>query len=75
MFNEKQEARQQGHVTVTDTMVEEFYDEVQKFTCASDLVWSIWSLVQAQNSTIDFNFVKYAVIRFARYRESKQHCV
>ena len=63
------------HVIVSDELVENFYEEVQKFTSASDLFWSVWDLVQAQNSSLDLNFVKYAVIRFKRYFESKKHLV
>lgn len=62
-------------ITVDSDLVEGFYTEVNKFTSASHLLWSIWSLIQAQNSTIDFDFVNYARIRFEQYFKHKEQLV
>jgi ethanolamine kinase len=53
----------------------QFYIEVNKFTLASHLMWSIWSLVQAQSSQLKFNFVNYAQIRFERYFQTKDELI
>lgn len=59
-------------LVVTDERVEQFYKEVNKFTLASHFMWATWSLVQAQNSSLDFNFVNYAQIRFDEYFRNKE---
>lgn len=61
--------------TVNETMIEELYDEVNKFTAASNLIWSIWSFIQAQNSTIDFDFVEYGSTRYGRYLSDKKRLI
>lgn len=60
---------------VDDVFVEKFYEEVNKFTSASHLLWATWSLIQAQNSTIDFDFVKYAKLRFEQYFKHREQLV
>jgi len=62
-------------VNVTEELIEKLYEEVNRFTAASDLYWATWALVQAQSSTIDFNFVNYAKIRFEHYYLNKKNCV
>lgn len=42
---------------VTDDEVEELYKHVNKFALSSHFLWSLWSLIQAEHSTIDFDFV------------------
>lgn len=42
---------------VSDADVEELYKHVNKFALASHFLWSLWSLIQAEHSTIDFDFV------------------
>uniref|UniRef100_A0A8R1DJ92 ethanolamine kinase n=1 Tax=Caenorhabditis japonica TaxID=281687 RepID=A0A8R1DJ92_CAEJA len=39
------------------------------FEAAAHLFWSIWALVQAQNSTIDFDYLTYAHSRFQQYQK------
>eukprot|EP01083_Nonionella_stella_P015723 43989_1 len=41
--------------------------EVGKATLVSHLGWACWSMVQLQESTIDFDFAKYAEIRWDGY--------
>lgn len=43
---------------VTDDDVEELYRQVNKFALSSHFLWSLWSLIQAEHSTIDFDFVE-----------------
>lgn len=42
---------------VTDDEVEELYKHVNKFALSSHFLWALWSLIQAEHSTIDFDFV------------------
>lgn len=42
---------------VTDADVETLYKHVNKFALSSHFLWSLWSLIQAEHSTIDFDFV------------------
>lgn len=56
---------------VDDEKLTQFYCEVNKFTLASHLMWGVWSLVQAQSSNLEFNFVDYARIRLDEYYKRK----
>jgi len=40
------------------------YDAGNLFTLASHMFWGLWAVVQAGNSTIDFDFLDYAKQRF-----------
>lgn len=44
-----------GSVTRAD--VERLYVHVNKFALASYLFWTVWALIQAEHSTIDYDFV------------------
>ncbi|TMS37187.1 hypothetical protein L596_004166 [Steinernema carpocapsae] len=48
---------------VADSDVDELLRLVPLFQAASNHFWAIWSLVQAHNSTIDFDYVGYAILR------------
>uniref|UniRef100_A0A914YJS6 ethanolamine kinase n=1 Tax=Panagrolaimus superbus TaxID=310955 RepID=A0A914YJS6_9BILA len=37
------------------------------FEAASHFFWSIWALIQAENSSIDFDYLKYAVVRHSMF--------
>ncbi|CAL8129599.1 unnamed protein product [Orchesella dallaii] len=37
---------------------------------ASHLFWAIWAVVQAHNSTIDFDFAGYSGLRYVEYKKS-----
>jgi ethanolamine kinase len=39
-------------------------DIICKFTLCSHLLWGTWSIVQAENSSIDFDYLTYAKKRF-----------
>ncbi|XP_063379777.1 ethanolamine kinase [Cydia fagiglandana] len=53
--------------------VEKVYEEVQQLALASHFMWGAWSLVQFELSDIDFDFGRYAKIRFGRYFELKDN--
>lgn len=38
---------------------------------ASHFFWALWALIQNQYSTISFDFLRYAVIRFNQYFKVK----
>lgn len=42
---------------ISDDDVEKLYKQVNKFALSSHFLWTCWSLIQAENSTIDFDFV------------------
>ncbi|XP_013185648.1 ethanolamine kinase [Amyelois transitella] len=55
----------------TESDIQKVYKEVQRLTLASHFTWGVWSLVQYEHSTIDFDFGQYAEIRLNRYYEIK----
>ncbi|XP_066959983.1 choline/ethanolamine kinase isoform X3 [Macrobrachium rosenbergii] len=50
---------------------EKILSEVQVFTLAAHLFWSLWSIVQGQVSTIPFGYMEYAAVRLDHYLEEK----
>ncbi|KAK6191748.1 hypothetical protein SNE40_003353 [Patella caerulea] len=62
--------RKPSDVTVTD--VERLYVQVNKCALAAHLFWGIWGIIQAKNSTIDFDFLEYAQLRFGEYFKRKE---
>lgn len=56
---------------VTDREVEILYVQVNQFALASHFFWGLWALIQARFSTIDFDFLGYAVLRFNQYFKMK----
>uniref|UniRef100_A0A3B4F8Y0 ethanolamine kinase n=1 Tax=Pundamilia nyererei TaxID=303518 RepID=A0A3B4F8Y0_9CICH len=56
---------------VTDREVESLYVQVNQFALASHFFWGLWALIQARFSTIDFDFLGYAVLRFNQYFKMK----
>lgn len=46
-----------GSKAVTDHEIEKLYITVNKFALASHYFWTIWALIQAEHSTIDFDFM------------------
>lgn len=47
-----------GTQAITKQEIERLYVQVNKFALASHYLWTIWSLIQAEHSTIDFDFLK-----------------
>ncbi|PAA94813.1 hypothetical protein BOX15_Mlig016922g1 [Macrostomum lignano] len=60
-----------GGAESLDSRVEQLYREVTKFSLASHLLWALWALVQARHSTIDFDFLDYAISRYGEYKAKK----
>ncbi|KAJ8006721.1 hypothetical protein DPEC_G00110150 [Dallia pectoralis] len=56
---------------VLDREVEVLYVQVNRFSLASHFFWGLWALIQAEFSTIDFDFLGYAVLRFSQYFKMK----
>ncbi|XP_078409752.1 ethanolamine kinase 1 isoform X2 [Cetorhinus maximus] len=56
---------------VTDKEVEVLYFQVNLFALASHFFWGLWALIQSRYSTIDFDFLGYAVVRFCQYFKMK----
>ncbi|KAM4699435.1 ethanolamine kinase 2 [Discoglossus pictus] len=54
-----------------ESEVEALYVQVNQFVLASHFFWGLWALIQYRYSDLDFNFGRYAVIRFKRYFEVK----
>uniref|UniRef100_A0A673JQ48 ethanolamine kinase n=3 Tax=Sinocyclocheilus rhinocerous TaxID=307959 RepID=A0A673JQ48_9TELE len=65
-----EEYKSQG-TQVSNTEVEVLYVQVNRFALASHFIWGLWALIQAQYSTIDFDFLGYAVLRFSQYFKMK----
>ncbi|XP_019369474.1 PREDICTED: ethanolamine kinase 2 isoform X2 [Gavialis gangeticus] len=61
----------QGGGAVSDKELETLYVQVNKFSLASHLLWAFWALIQDKYSTIDFNFLRYAKLRFRQYFKAK----
>jgi len=48
--------------------VEHLYADVQRHAILSDLMWGLWAIRQAEVSTIDFDFIAYAVSKLEGFR-------
>ena len=42
-------------------------DEANAFSLVSHLQWSLWGLIQAANSNIDFDYLEYSAQRVSEY--------
>jgi ethanolamine kinase len=51
----------------TPNLLEFMYKEVNAFSLASHFFWSIWALIQAEISDIDFDYLNYAHSRLQEY--------
>lgn len=43
---------------VTSKDVDRLYVQVNQFALSSHFLWAIWALIQAEHSSIDFDFMK-----------------
>ena len=75
MVNQFYKDDENKHLIFSEERLNQFYEEVKNFTLASHLMWAIWSLVQAQVSKLDFDFVAYANIRFDQYFSRKKSLI
>ncbi|KAG7473744.1 hypothetical protein MATL_G00099090 [Megalops atlanticus] len=55
----------------SDAEVKGLYVQVCKFSLVSHFSWGLWALLQARYSTIDFDFLRYALARFNYYFKKK----
>ena len=55
----------------THEQLEHLYKEVEGFSLASHFYWGLWALIQAKISTIDFDYMSYAKLRFDEYERRK----
>ncbi|XP_055910976.1 ethanolamine kinase [Eupeodes corollae] len=56
---------------VSEEQVQRLYVQVNQFALAAHFFWTIWALIQAEYSTIDFDFVDYAFTRYNEYLTKK----
>eukprot|EP00118_Oscarella_pearsei_P007573 m.37585 g.37585 ORF g.37585 m.37585 type:complete len:358 (+) comp32399_c0_seq2:47-1120(+) len=49
--------------------------EVKRFVLVSDFAFGIWSLAHAKSSTIQFDYIEYAYVRFNAYLQWKRDCL
>ncbi|UMM41134.1 hypothetical protein L5515_017528 [Caenorhabditis briggsae] len=55
-----------------DVRMKAMYKHLPLFEATAHLFWAIWALVQAQNSTIDFDYLTYAHARYEQYEKRFQ---
>ncbi|XP_074660055.1 ethanolamine kinase 1-like isoform X2 [Tubulanus polymorphus] len=60
---------------ITEELVETLYEQVQVFMLMAHLFWGMWAVIQAAHSTLDFDFLDYAVVRFNEYFREKNECI
>eukprot|EP01038_Epipyxis_sp_PR26KG_P007429 gene7429-10125_t len=69
------EGYQAGHTkekSPSDSFLNHVDEIVCKFTLCSHLFWGTWAIVQSQNSKIDFDYIKYARLRYEGYWSHKK---
>lgn len=55
-----------------DTRIASMFKNLPLFEAAAHLFWSVWAIVQAQNSKIDFDYLTYAHARYQQYEKRYQ---
>ncbi|KAK2579824.1 hypothetical protein KPH14_007510 [Odynerus spinipes] len=56
---------------VPESEINQLYDEVNKFVLLPHFLWGCWGLIQSLHSYIDFDYLRYAAIRFDEYFRKK----
>ncbi|XP_007895485.1 ethanolamine kinase 1 [Callorhinchus milii] len=56
---------------ITEKEIEVLYIQVNFFSLASHFFWALWALIQTKYSTIDFDFLGYAIVRLKQYFKMK----
>ncbi|CAG2102912.1 unnamed protein product [Medioppia subpectinata] len=54
-----------------DKEVETLYHQVNQFAMASHMCWGLWAIVQAEHSTIHFDYLGYSIQRLREYYKLK----
>lgn len=57
---------------ISDVEIEKLYVQANHFALAAHFYWSMWALVQAHFSAIDFDFLGYGIARFNEYFRRKE---
>ncbi|EFN77226.1 Ethanolamine kinase 1 [Harpegnathos saltator] len=57
---------------VSEKEVDKLHQQVVKFTPLPHYFWGCWALIQSEHSTINFDFLEYAAIRFNEYFRWKE---
>merc|ERR1711935_605010 len=57
----------------TEEGVDAWMKWVNQFVLASHLMWSIWAVIQAESSTIQFDFQDYAIQRWQAFVKDKRN--
>ncbi|XP_046394265.1 ethanolamine kinase [Ischnura elegans] len=76
-YSKKQKSIENGtpdherQMKVSEREVHDLYTQVNKFSLASNLFWGVWALIQAEHSTIDFDFLGYGAARINQYLAMK----
>ena len=60
-----------GQQPIQETNVHNLYYDVSVMVLGCHLLWVVWSLFQAANSTLEFDFMEYASLRYAEYFKRK----
>ena len=51
----------------SNAKIQDFYENVNKFSLCYHMMWGMWGLVQAQISKIEFDFVEFGLSRLLEY--------
>ncbi|KAJ6796321.1 putative ethanolamine kinase [Iris pallida] len=57
-----------------DKDLDNLYVETNTFRLASHIYWSLWALIQAKVSPIDFDYIWYFFLRYNEYKKQKEAC-
>lgn len=60
-----------GKGRATEAAVERLYVQVNQFALASHFIWLVWGVIQAEYSSIDFDFLTFASNRHREYLRRK----
>ena len=52
---------------IIQSVIHNVQREVQHFELCSHLLWGCWGIIQASQSTIDFDYIGYSLQRFSRF--------
>ncbi|KAG6522741.1 probable ethanolamine kinase [Zingiber officinale] len=60
---------------VPDADLEALFVETNTFRLASHIYWALWAIVQAQVSSIDFDYLSYFFLRYNEYKKQRETCI
>ncbi|KAG6519792.1 probable ethanolamine kinase [Zingiber officinale] len=60
---------------VPDDDLEALFVETNTFRLASHIYWALWAIVQAQVSSIDFDYLSYFFLRYNEYKKQRETCI